>query len=83
LSRYNSVLALSWGPAGFLIGGPFADFQTEILKVPTRDAYVNAFFVSSLLVLLGTSLFFAKIRRERHSSKVLSDVPSKNSIEPR
>jgi MFS family permease len=65
LSRYNAVMALSWGPAGFLIGGPFADFQTEILKIPTREAYINAFFVSSLLVFLGMSLFFAKTRK-RH-----------------
>ncbi|MFQ6087196.1 MAG: MFS transporter [Candidatus Bathyarchaeia archaeon] len=63
LSRYNTVMALSWGPAGFLIGGPFADFQTEILKVSPRDAYINAFFVSSLLVFLGMSLFFVKIRK--------------------
>jgi len=67
LSRYNTVMALSWGPAGFLVGGPFADFQTEILKIPTRDAYVNAFFVSSLLVFLGIALFFVKIRREKQS----------------
>jgi MFS family permease len=66
LSRYNTVMALSWGPAGFLIGGPFADFQTEILKVPTREAYINAFFVSSLLVFLGMSLFFVKIRKEKY-----------------
>lgn len=67
LSRYNTVMALSWGPAGFLIGGPFADFQTEILKISTREAYINAFFVSSLLVFMGMSLFFVKIRREKHS----------------
>jgi MFS family permease len=63
LSRYNAVMALSWGPAGFLVGGPFVDFQTGMLKVPTRDAYVNSFFVSSLLVLIGMSLFFVKTRR--------------------
>jgi MFS family permease len=64
LSRYNTMMALTWGPAGFLIGGPFADFQTEILKIPPRDAYINAFFVSSLLVLLGLSLFFVKMRKK-------------------
>jgi len=64
LSRYNTVMALSWGPAGFLIGGPFADFQTEILKISTREAYINAFFVSSLLVFLGMSLFFVKTRKK-------------------
>ncbi len=66
LSRYNMVMALSWGPAGFLIGGPFADFQKEILKIPTRDAYMNAFFVSSLLVFVGMILFFVKTRNEKH-----------------
>ncbi len=65
LSRYNTVMALSWGPAGFLIGGPFADFQTEVLKIPARDAYINAFLVSSLLVFLGMGLFFAKLRDRR------------------
>jgi len=63
LSRYNAVMALSWGPAGFLIGGPFVDFQTEMLKVLTRDVYVNSFFVSSLLVLFGMVMFFVKTRR--------------------
>jgi len=64
LSRYNTVMALSWGPAGFLIGGPFADFQIEILRISTREAYINAFFVSSLLVFLGMSLFFVKTRKK-------------------
>jgi len=69
LSRYNTVMALGWGPAGFLIGGPFADFQTEILKIPIREAYINAFFVSSLLVFLGMSLFFVKIRKKSMARK--------------
>jgi len=64
LSRYNTVMALSWGPAGFLMGGPFADFQIEILRISTREAYINAFFVSSLLVFLGMSLFFVKTRKK-------------------
>jgi MFS family permease len=63
LSRYNAVMALSWGPAGFLIGGPFTDFQTELLGIPRREAYINAFVVSSLLVFLGMSLFFVKTRK--------------------
>ncbi|MCW4054465.1 MAG: MFS transporter [Candidatus Bathyarchaeota archaeon] len=69
LSRFNTVMALSWGPAGFLIGGPFADLQTEILKIPTQEAYINAFFVSSLLVFLGMSLFFVKIRKKSMARK--------------
>jgi MFS family permease len=75
LSRYNAVMALSWGPAGFLIGGPFTDFQTELLKIPTREAYINAFVVSSLLVFLGMSLFFVKTRKGL-CQKVLSEVCS-------
>jgi len=69
LSRYNTVMALGWGPAGFLIGGPFADFQTEILKISTSEAYINSFFVSSLLVFLGMSLFFVKIRKKSMARK--------------
>jgi len=63
LSRYNSVMALSWGPAGLLIGGPIADVQTRVLGASARTAYVNAFFVSSSLIVLGTLVFFAKVRR--------------------
>ena len=65
LSRYNTVMALSWGPAGLLIGGPLADIQTGILNVPVHAAYVNAFIVSSFLVLLGTLVFFIRVRRTR------------------
>jgi MFS family permease len=65
LSRYNTVMALSWGPAGLLIGGPLADIQTGILNVPKHAAYVNAFLVSSLLVLLGTFVFFVRVRRQK------------------
>jgi MFS family permease len=65
LSRYNTVMALSWGPAGLLIGGPLADIQTGILNVPVHTAYVNAFIVSSLLVLAGTLVFFARVRRQK------------------
>lgn len=64
LSRYNTVMALSWGPAGLIIGGPLADIQTGILGAPTRTAYINAFIVSSMLVLLGMLVFVAKVRKE-------------------
>lgn len=65
LSRYNAVMALSWGPAGLLIGGPLADFQTGMLSVPVHTAYINAFIASTLLVLAGTLVFFAKVRRQK------------------
>jgi MFS family permease len=62
-SRYNTVMALSWGPAGLLIGGPLADIQTKSLGIPPQIAYVNIFFVSSIIVALGTALFVAKVAR--------------------
>jgi|YelNatPaOPRAMG01_1025707.scaffolds.fasta_scaffold12230_8 MFS family permease len=61
LGRYNTVMALSWGPAGLFVGGPFADFQVNVLGMPKNVAYVNAFYLSSIIVALGTALFIAKI----------------------
>jgi MFS family permease len=60
-SRYNTVMALSWGPAGLLVGGPFVDFQTKALGIPLYTACVNAFYASSIIVALGTLLFAAKV----------------------
>jgi len=68
LSRYNAVMALSWGPAGLLIGGPLADVQTSVLGASTRTAYINTFAVSSILVVSGTLVFVAKVRKDRYSS---------------
>ncbi|MEM3695044.1 MAG: MFS transporter [Candidatus Bathyarchaeia archaeon] len=59
--RYNTVMALSWGPAGLFVGGPFADFQVNFLGMPKSIAYINAFYLSSIIVALGTALFIAKI----------------------
>jgi len=64
-SRYNTVMALSWGPAGFLIGGPLADAQTSSLGLPSRIAYVNTFYASSIIVAVGTMLFAAKVARSK------------------
>jgi MFS family permease len=64
LSRYNTVMALSWGPAGFLIGGPVADLQTNIFGLSRFTAFVNTFYVSSILVALGTILFVLKVGRK-------------------
>jgi len=63
LSRYNMAMALSWGPAGLLIGGPLADLQTKSLGLPTFTAYANTFYVSSIIVALGTMLFAAKVAK--------------------
>ncbi|MEM2202630.1 MAG: MFS transporter [Candidatus Bathyarchaeia archaeon] len=63
LSRYNAVIALSWGPAGILIGGPFADIQTKILGIREHAAFINAFYLSSAIVAAGTILFAIKFLR--------------------
>jgi MFS family permease len=64
LSKYNTVMALSWGPAGLLIGGPLADFQTRSLGFSAQTAYINCFLVSSFIVAIGTVVFFLKIVRK-------------------
>jgi MFS family permease len=66
LSRFNAVLALSWGPAGILIGGPFADLQVQRLGLSSYASYVNAFYVSSIMVAVGTAVFAAKVARLKH-----------------
>ena len=59
-SRYNTVMALSWGPAGILIGGPFADIQVKIFGLSEHVAFIHAFYVSSIIVILGTIVFAIK-----------------------
>ena len=61
--RYNTVMALSWGPAGLLVGGPLADVQTRNFGLPSHTAYVNTFYASSILVALGAILFALKVAR--------------------
>jgi MFS family permease len=63
LSRYNTVMALSWGPAGILIGGPLADIQVRSLGLPPHAAYINAFYASALMVAGGAILFALKVAR--------------------
>jgi len=65
LSRYNTVMALGWGPAGFLIGGPLADVQVGMFNLPKYTAYVNTFYTSSIIVALGTMLFAIKVARTK------------------
>jgi len=64
-SRYNTVMALSWGPAGLLIGAPLADIQTRVLGLSSYAAYVNTFYVSSVIVALGTLVFIAKVAGQK------------------
>jgi len=63
LSRYNAVMALSWGPAGVLIGGPLADIQVKSLGLSAYAAYVNTFYASSIILAFGTILFAVKVAR--------------------
>jgi len=65
LSRYNAVIALSWGPAGILIGGPFADIQIKILGMQEYKAFINAFYLSSAIVAAGTILFAIKFLKPK------------------
>jgi len=67
LSRYNAVIALSWGPAGLIIGGPIADVQTSVLGASARTAYINAFIVSSILIISGAAVFFVKVRKRKQN----------------
>jgi MFS family permease len=64
-SRYNTVMALSWGPAGLLVGGPLADIQTQLFGLSRYTAYVNTFYASSIIVALGTMLFVSKVARHK------------------
>jgi len=70
LSRYNTVMALSWGPAGILIGGPLADAQVKSLGLSPHAAYLNAFYVSALMVVAGTVLFALKVAGAQRKGNV-------------
>jgi hypothetical protein len=69
-SRYNTVIALSWGPAGILIGGPFADIQVKIFGLSEHTAFIHAFYVSSIIVILGTIVFAIKFTKSKTPFKL-------------
>lgn len=69
LSRFNTVMALSWGPAGFLIGGPLADLQVKSLGLSSYTAYVNTFYLSSAILVVGTVLFAIKFANLKPKNK--------------
>jgi len=69
LSIYNTVMALSWGPAGILIGGPLADIQVKNHGLTPHAAYANVFYVSSIIISIGTALFAIKFARRKNRSK--------------
>jgi len=62
LSRYNAVMALSWGPAGLLIGGPLADIQTTVMDVSRHTAYINTFTTASIIITLGAIVFLTRVK---------------------
>lgn len=62
-SRYNAVMALSWGPAGLLVGGPLADLQINSFGLSKFTAFVNSFYTSSIILTIGTLLFAVKVAR--------------------
>jgi MFS family permease len=67
LGRYNTVIALSWGPAGILIGGPLADWQVGTLGLSPFAAYANVFYASSIIVFIGMVLFSIKVAKAKTS----------------
>ena len=71
-SRYNTVNALNWGAAGFLVGGPLADVQIKTLGLTTYSSYLNVFYLSSLIVFVGTILFWLKIIKKSSVKKDLN-----------
>ena len=66
-SRYNAVMALSWGPAGLLVGGPLADLQIRS-GLSEHAAYANTFYASSIIVAVGTAIFVLKVARQKTKS---------------
>lgn len=65
--RYNTVIALSWGPAGLLVGGPIADLQARVLRIPAYVAYVNVFYASSIITALGAAILWIKILKQKNA----------------
>jgi hypothetical protein len=57
-------MALSWGPAGLLVGGPLADLQIRN-GVSEHVAYVNTFYASSIIVAIGMLIFALKVARQK------------------
>ncbi len=68
--RYNTVIALSWGPAGLLVGGPLADFQVKTLRIPAYAAYANVFYASSIITALGTAIFWIKVSKQKSTTRL-------------
>jgi len=65
--RYNAVMALSWGPAGLLVGGPLADVQVK-MGWSELTAYLNTFYLSAAIVAVGTLVFAFRVARQKKKS---------------
>jgi MFS family permease len=63
--RYDTFIALSWGPAGLLVGGPLADFQVNAPRIPAYTAYVNVFYASSIITTVETAIFGVKVLKQK------------------
>ena len=59
--QYNAITYVSFGLAGTFVGGPIADF---LIQTGTTEAiaYVATFQVASIISLIGTLMFFAKVK---------------------
>jgi MFS family permease len=65
--RYNAVMALSWGPAGLLVGGPLADLQIRS-GFSELTAYLNTFYLSAAIVAVGTLVFAFRVALQKKKS---------------
>jgi len=59
--QYNAVTYVSFGLAGTFVGGPIADFLIHA-GVTEATAYVTTFQVASIISLVGTLIFTAKVK---------------------
>lgn len=59
--QYNAVTYISFGLAGTFVGGPIADFLLHTGATETT-AYVSTFQVASIISLVGTLIFTAKVK---------------------
>ncbi|MDH5778977.1 MAG: MFS transporter [Candidatus Bathyarchaeota archaeon] len=59
--QYNAITYVSFGLAGTFVGGPIADF---LIDTGTTEAiaYVTTFQVASIISLIGTLIFTAKVK---------------------
>ena len=59
--QYNAATSVSFGIAGTFVGGPIADFLIGT-GATEATAYVTTFQVASIISLVGTLIFTAKVK---------------------